>query len=198
MKAREVIKAGAYAIASIAVLPQLLSFWLRSRFLGKDRALEGSSQTLALVPGIVGQFLRRAFLARALARCHVSATIEFGTIFSQTATHIDENVYIGARCHIGWAHLERDVLLAAGVHVPSGPRTHSIDTVGVPIREQSQQRTPVRIGAGTWIGSGAIIMADVGHNTIIGAGAVVTRPIPDDVLAAGTPARVIKQRGDGE
>ena len=34
------------------------------------------------------------------------------------------------------------------------------------------------IGAGAWIGSGAVVMADVGCDTIIGAGAVVTRSVP--------------------
>jgi len=183
-------------LASVAVLPQLASFWTRSAFLGKDRALEGSTQALALIPGVMGQYLRRAFLARVLSRCAASATVEFGTIFSQTATRIDENVYIGPRCHIGWAHLEQHVLLAAGVHVPSGARTHGMESVATPIAEQPQNRAPVRIGAGTWVGSGAVVMADVGRNTVIGAGAVVTRPIPDGVVAAGVPARVLKQRSD--
>jgi acetyltransferase-like isoleucine patch superfamily enzyme len=52
----------------------------------------------------------------------------------------------------------------------------------------------IRIGAGTWVGSGAVIMADVGSDSIIGAGAVVTKPIPDRVLAAGVPARVVRNR----
>jgi acetyltransferase-like isoleucine patch superfamily enzyme len=37
-------------------------------------------------------------------------------------------------------------------------------------------------------------MADVGRNAVIGAGAVVTSPIPDNVVAAGVPARVIRDR----
>jgi acetyltransferase-like isoleucine patch superfamily enzyme len=94
------------------------------------------------------------------------------------------------------AHLERDVLLAAGVHVPSGRQTHGTTLLTVPIRNQEGTRTAVRIGAGTWVGSGAVIMADVGRDAIIGAGAVVTRPIPDRVVAAGVPARVLKPRSD--
>jgi acetyltransferase-like isoleucine patch superfamily enzyme len=178
----------------MAVLPQLLSFWTRSLFLGRDRTLEGSSQALALIPGITGQYLRRAFLTHVLAQCDTSATIEFGTIFSQTAARIEKNVYIGPRCHIGWAHLEAEVLLAAGVHVPSGARTHGTETTAFPIRDQVQRRVPVRIGSGTWVGSGAIVMADVGNNSVIGAGAVVTHPIPAGVVAAGVPARVVRQR----
>jgi acetyltransferase-like isoleucine patch superfamily enzyme len=37
-------------------------------------------------------------------------------------------------------------------------------------------------------------MADVGRDTIVGAGAVVTKPLPDEVIAAGVPARVIRSR----
>ena len=40
----------------------------------------------------------------------------------------------------------------------------------------------------------AVVMADVGPNAIVGAGAVVTEPIPASVVAAGVPARVIRQR----
>jgi virginiamycin A acetyltransferase len=55
----------------------------------------------------------------------------------------------------------------------------------------------VTIGAGSWIGSGAIVLADVGRNCVIGAGSVVTKPIPDNVVAVGNPARVISSREAG-
>jgi acetyltransferase-like isoleucine patch superfamily enzyme len=45
---------------------------------------------------------------------------------------------------------------------------------------------------GSWIGSNAVVMADVGAGCIVGAGAVVTRPLPPRVLAAGVPARVVR------
>ena len=48
-----------------------------------------------------------------------------------------------------------------------------------------------------WIGSAAVVMADVGADTIVGAGSVVTTPLPPSVMAAGVPARVIKDR-DGQ
>jgi virginiamycin A acetyltransferase len=191
---RELAKASARALATVAVAPALLSYALKAAVLGADRALEGSSQTLSLIPGVLGQYLRVAFLRRVLAHCDVTATIEFGVLFSQTGTRLDRHAYIGPRCHIGLAHLEADVLLGAGVHVPSGARTHETADVDTPIRDQGGTRTLVRIGKGTWIGSGAIIMADIGESSIIGAGSVVTRPIPDRVLAAGVPARVIRSR----
>ena len=104
-------------------------------------------------------------------------------------------MYVGPRCHLGLVHLERDVLLASGVHVPSGGATHGISDPGRPIRDQPGARAIVRIGEGTWVGSGAVVLADVGRHSVVGAGAVVTAPLPDYVIAAGVPARVIRSRG---
>lgn len=191
---RNAVKLVAHVLATILVLPGLLSYAVRRTLLGPNRALEGSTQALALVPGLVGDYLRRAFLAWTIAHCDRSATIQFGTIFSQAGARIDANVYVGPRCHLGLVHLERDVLLAAGVHVPSGAGTHGIADLDRPIREQPGARTLVRIGEGTWIGSAAVVLADVGRQCVVGAGAVVTKPLPDYVIAAGVPARVIRSR----
>jgi acetyltransferase-like isoleucine patch superfamily enzyme len=188
------LKAFARVIATLLVLPSLISFGIRRMMLGPDRALMGSSQALALVPGIVGQYMRAAFLRRVLAHCAPSAAIEFGTIFSKVGARIDENVYVGPMCHIGLAHLERDVLLGAGVHVPSGSETHGLDDIEVPIREQPGRLQMITIGAGSWIGSGTIVMADVGSNSVVGAGSVVTRPLPGAAIAAGAPAKVVRSR----
>ncbi len=188
------VKRLVHLLALAMVAPSLASFALRSRVLGADHALEGSTQMWACVPGLAGQYLRRAFLMHAIAHCAPTAVIEFGTIFSSVRARIDAYAYIGPRCHLGWVHLERDVLLAAGVHVPSGANTHGIARLDVPIREQPGMKHEVRIGAGSWIGSAAVVMADVGRDTIVGAGAVVTRRLPDRVIANGVPARVVRDR----
>jgi virginiamycin A acetyltransferase len=190
---KEWLKAAARAVATIVVLPQLLSYTIRAAIMGETSALTGSTQLLSLVPGLTGQYLRRAFLARVLrGGCASSAAIEFGTLFSQVDSRIDENVYIGPRCHLGRVHLERDVLVAAGVHIPSGPHTHGTD-LSAPFHDQPGALRAVRIGAGAWIGSNAVVLADVGRNTIVGAGAVVTSPLPDRVVAAGVPARIVRR-----
>jgi acetyltransferase-like isoleucine patch superfamily enzyme len=191
---RETAKALARAVATLVALPALVSYALRRPFLGADRALEGSSQTLGVLPGVIGDYVRGAFYAHVLERCAVSTTIQFGTLFSQQGARIEERVYVGPRCHLGLVHLEADVLLAAGVHVPSGAATHGTDDLEVPIRDQGGRRTRVTIGAGTWVGSAAVVMADVGRHCVVGAGSVVTRPIPDYAVAAGNPARVIRDR----
>jgi virginiamycin A acetyltransferase len=188
------MKRAAFLLATVAVVPALVSYALRAGVLGRDRALEGSSQALGLVPGVIGQYLRRAFLARTLAFCHPSVTIGFGTLFSSSAARLDEYVYVGPHCHLGFVHLERNVLIGAGVHIPSGAETHGSADFSIPIREQPGRKALVRVGAGSWIGSAAVVMADVGADTIVGAGSVVTGPLPAGVVAAGVPARVIRQR----
>ena len=191
---KELVKGAARAAATVLVLPVLVSFRVRAALMDENRALVGSSQLLSLVPGLCGHYVRRAFLAQVLhGGCASSAVIEFGVLLSQAGARIEENVYVGPRCHLGHVHLERGVLLAAGVHVPSGPHTHGTDPAS-PIHEQPGRLRAVRIGAGSWIGSNAVVLADVGRDTIVGAGAVVTEPLPDRVVAAGVPARVIRQR----
>ena len=191
---RELVKSFLRLLAFVAVLPLLVSYLCWALALGRDRALEGSSQTLALFPGLIGVYLRRAFLMRVLDRCHHTVTVEFGTLFSQTGARLDENVYVGPRCHLGLVHICRDALLGPAVHVPSGARTHGTDDPTRPIREQDHKRSCVTIGAGAWIGTAAVVMADVGEGTVVGAGAVVTKPLPARVVAAGVPAKVVRQR----
>lgn len=190
---RDAVKSLARGLAFVAVVPALLSYFVRSAFVGPNRALESSSEMLGLAPGLVGQYLRRAFLSRVIAHCAPSAVIGFGTLLSQAGARIDQNVYIGPRCHLGLVHLEENVLLAAGVHVPSGPDTHGTDP-SLPIRDQPGRLQVVRIGAGSWIGSNCVVLADVGRNSIVAAGAVVTAKLPDDVVAAGVPARIVRHR----
>jgi acetyltransferase-like isoleucine patch superfamily enzyme len=191
---KEALKAVARGVATVLVSPLLLCYWLGAAVLGRDRALESTTEFLSLFPGLTGEYMRKAFLARTLARCHPSACIRFGTLFSKAGARIDENAYLGPRCHIGLAHIERNALLGAGVHVTSGGQTHGFADPSVPIRDQPAAHKLVRIGAGAWIGSAAVVMADVGRDTVVGAGAVVTKPLPDRVIAAGVPARVLRRR----
>jgi virginiamycin A acetyltransferase len=191
---RESVKQAAFWLATLAVVPRLVSFWLRSFVLGRDRAFEGSSQSLSRVPGVLGQYLRRAFYARTLAHCHPSVTIAYGALLSKTGAMLDERSYIGPHAHLGLVHLERDVLVGPAVQIPSGKLTHGIGDPSTPIRDQAGTQEMVTIGAGSWIGAAAIVMADVGRESVVGAHAVVVKPIPDRVVAVGSPASVVKSR----
>ena len=70
--------------------------------------------------------------------------------------------------------------------------THPVD----PLQRRSVEfGKPVVIGSDVWVGGGAIICPGVtiGSRSIVGAGSVVTRDIPDGVVAAGNPCRVIRR-----
>jgi maltose O-acetyltransferase len=62
-------------------------------------------------------------------------------------------------------------------------------------RRQREYGKPIAIGSDVWVGGGAQILAGVtiGSRSVIGAGSVVTRDIPESVLAVGNPCRVLRQ-----
>ena len=66
------------------------------------------------------------------------------------------------------------------------------------LRRKQELGKPVEIGSDVWVGGGALILAGVriGSRTVVGAGSVVTRDLPEGVLAAGNPCRVIRPIDD--
>lgn len=59
---------------------------------------------------------------------------------------------------------------------------------------------PIKTGNNVWIGGGVTVLPGVtiGDNSVIGAGSVVVKDIPDNVVAAGSPCRVVKKIEQGE
>ena len=76
----------------------------------------------------------------------------------------------------------------------------SIYTAGHPLHPDSRNSgyeygIPITIGDNVWIGGNTVILPGVtiGNNVVIGAGSVVSRDIPDNVIAVGSPCRVIRE-----
>lgn len=116
----------------------------------------------------------------------------------------DRIVTIGDRCVIGRGtsivgHLEIEI----GDDVYTGPnvyitdQNHATDDSSLPIGRQAAPERPVRIGAGSWLGAGSVVLPGVriGSHVVVGAGSVVTDDLPDRVVAVGSPARVVGDRG---
>lgn len=194
---RESAKKLARGVALVMVLPLLLDYWFWSRVFGRHVAFRGIVQVASLFPGLPGMYLRAALLRQVLADCHPSACVEFGVLFSEPGATLGAGVYVGPRCILGLVRIEKDVLIASGVQIPSGAKTHYFDDPEVPIRDQGGELQCVTIGEGAWIGAGAIVLADVGKGTVVAAGSVVTKPLPEFVIAAGVPAKVIRPRFGG-
>jgi acetyltransferase-like isoleucine patch superfamily enzyme len=102
-------------------------------------------------------------------------------VIMQCTTSID----VGARCMFGQATMVID-----GNH-----RFRDLDR---PMLEQGYDFTPIRIEDDATVTTKCTIMADVGTRAFIGANAVVTKPVPPYVVAAGVPARVIESFAPAE
>ena len=86
------------------------------------------------------------------------------------------------------------VAIARGVYISD--HSHGFSHPNIPVRDQPLDRVaPVVIERGAWLGQNVVVMPGVtiGAGTVIGANSVVTRDIPPRVVAAGTPARVLRE-----
>ncbi len=81
-----------------------------------------------------------------------------------------------------------------GHHVYITDQNHGYEDLNLPISRQVMPERPVSIGDGTWLGHGTVVLpgVNIGHHVVVGANSVVTRDLPDNCVAAGVPARVIK------
>jgi acetyltransferase-like isoleucine patch superfamily enzyme len=191
---KSVAKTLANGLALLLVLPAIVGFRLSELILGRQRAFPGWSQAAALLPGLSGAYLRRAFYRLILPECGTDVFLGFGTVLSHPTARIGSTVYVGTYCVLGDVTLEQDVLLGSHVSIANGGAQHGIERLDIPIREQPGTWPRITIGRDAWIGDRAVVLADVGRHCVIGAGSVVSKPIPDYAIAVGVPARVIRYR----
>lgn len=93
--------------------------------------------------------------------------------------------------------IEDDAMLGPGVQIYVS--NHRFDDPDTPIIDQGHyQSMPVFLKKGCWVGANAVILPGVtiGENSVVGAGSVVTKSIPDRVLAVGNPAKVVRKIGE--
>lgn len=114
----------------------------------------------------------------------------------------DAVLRIGDRCVIGrGSHIVAHHSIDIGDDVWTGPyvyitdQNHGYADPEMPIGRQMPVNKPVSIGAGSWLGAGAIVLpgARIGRNVVIAAGSVVRGEVPDRCVVAGVPARVVRQ-----
>jgi virginiamycin A acetyltransferase len=150
---------------------------------------------VALAPGLLGDYLRSAYYWMTLKSCSLWCRISFGVILSNPAAVIEEGVYIGPYSVLGRVRIGRKTQIASLVQILSGARQHVRDERGEITGAEQGTFESISIGANSWIGAAAIVMAEVGEKATIGAAAVVTRPVPAGVVAVGNPARVLAPAG---
>jgi acetyltransferase-like isoleucine patch superfamily enzyme len=116
------------------------------------------------------------------------------------SVEIGANTRIQPRCQFsGYKELikiGRDVMIAPNCSFY--PYDHGM-TPDQPMSAQPLiSKGPIIVEDGAWISTGVIVLANVriGKGAVIGAGAVVTKDVPDEAIASGNPARVLKMRRD--
>ena len=148
----------------------------------------------------IGQTALRRFCGRLmLESCGKKVNIEKNAVFSAkvslgSRSGIGINARINGRCVIG-----NDVMMGTDCVIIT--RSHRHDRTDIPMMDQGfEEERPVFVGNDVWLGDRVIILPGVhiGDGCIIGAGSVVTRDIPPYSVAAGIPAKVIKDRKNAE
>lgn len=141
-----------------------------------------SKERFGILKELLGNTADDEFIINQPFYCDYGKQISIGKRFfaNFNLTILDEApVTIGDDCFIG-------------PNVSIYTACHSTD----PIERNTRQEwaEPVKIGDNVWIGGSVTILPGVtiGNNVTIGAGSVVTRCIPDNVVAAGNPCRIIK------
>jgi len=179
-----------------AGFPVFCLYLIGRPLLGDRRAFASVMQWVSLFPGMAGEWYRRGILQWVTRMPMTDACISFGVLFSDPGIRIEDGVYIGPRCDIGKASIRKNTMIASNVQILSGLNQHRFEEGKVPVKDQTGEFKRVSIGENSWVGSQSLIGADIGNGCIIGAGSVVVRPVPDDSVALGNPARVVRSRAD--
>ena len=111
--------------------------------------------------------------------------------------HIGKNTSINTGAHIvavDEIKIGDNTLIAEYVTIRD--QNHKFDNMNILISEQGFTSAPIEIGNNVWIGRGVHIGPgiNIGDGAIIGANSVVTKSVPANMIVAGIPATIIKNR----
>lgn len=187
---RTCVKRLSNAIFRALMFPVWLFVGFADSLLRTDETFLFFAHFFAFFPGKLGDFIRRTYYWWTLKTCGSDLVVGFGSFFTGRNVTLGDCVWIGQYSIIGDATIDSRVLISDRVSVLTGRHQHVRDVTGA-LTIDRERRVIVTIGQDTWIGAGAIIMADVREQCVVGAGAVVVKPVPPGSTAVGVPARLV-------
>ena len=142
---------------------------------------------------------KEQFMKEVFAECGENCYIElpFHANWGGHHVHFGSEIYANSNLTLvddGHIYIGDKVMIGPNVTIATA--NHPIDPE---LRDKGlQYNRDVYVGENTWIGSGVVIVPGVriGKNVVIGAGSIVTKDIPDNVLAVGNPCRVLREVSD--
>ena len=125
------------------------------------------------------------------------------TVPSELATYPGGRIEIGDGVFVNYgASISAHQLVRIGDACQLGSYVCLMDNDYHQVEDRSKpgDSAPIVLDRNAWLGVRVIVLRGVtiGANTVIGAGSVVTKDIPDNVMAAGVPARVIRRLNEGQ
>lgn len=171
------------------VHPSLLAYFENTRNIYVGEKVEFDSLSV-VKGGIRNEFSVSIGRSTRIRRnCYISATE--GIINIGDYVLIAHNAWIAGR---GKIDIKNNTLIGPNVVVVSS--NHDLSSDSYPLMHAPEIPGIIEIGENCWIGANSTIVPDVriGDGSIIAAGSVVTSNIPSNSVAAGNPARVIKER----
>ena len=186
-------KAVADVIALLLVLPLgALSALEKGLRPGHEGVFQFCAHCVALVPGLPGVYIRRAYYRLSLDACDVMCYVGFGAMFTHRAVIVERGVYVGTWALVGSALLREGTSIGSRASLLSGTELHELrDGQWTPFNPDKLRQ--IALGPHAFVGEGAIVMADIGASSMVAAGAVVAASVPDGVVVAGNPARFVRR-----
>jgi len=149
----------------------------------------------------IGKKVRISLGKKTVLKIGANVTIKENTqlyLSDNASLSIGARTYVGFHCELSFTSnctIGEDCQIAGYCTVIDS--NHQFIDPTIPINKQGFVSAPIAIADDVWLGNKVVVLkgVQIGRHSVVGAGAVVTKDIPAFTVAAGVPARPIKQIG---
>lgn len=179
---------------SVLAFPFALLFIVMGKLSIYFNAYSEVSLIASRIPFLFGQRIRFFYYKATLKHLGKQVVFKYGSFCQYHSASIGDRVLIGYFNALGEVEMGNDIVIGGFVNFISGTNQHSFEDETKTISSQKALgRNMITVGSDVWIGSNAVVAANVGRRCVIGAGSVLVKEAEDQSIYAGNPARLIKK-----